>query len=297
VILGQRRIHIHEDGRQVPLVPHAPLLSSAAQPWEGFLLERHISTGFDVPRHEHSGIVLSMQLQPSLRVEWRSGLDTGSATVGEGSLTLHGRDGCEASRWTGNYNRVLFELDSLHLERIVEGGITGGRIEVAERWVFEDKRIEYLLRALLVELEQGAPGGKLFGEQVAGSLAVLLAQEYSVVRPKVFGTAGRLPAWRLRRAYDYVSSHLSGDISLGALAAAAEMSSYYFAKLFRATTGMSPHQYVVQQRLERAKILLRNPNMRIYEVGVRVGYVDPKHFRNIFHREVGVTPAEYRSGL
>jgi AraC family transcriptional regulator len=292
-----RRVSIHEDGRPTPLVPHLPLLSSANQPWEGFLLEQHASEGFEVPKHDHSAILLSMQLSASLRLDWRSGRGAGSAQVDAGSLTLHGRGSCDRSLWTGSYDRLLFELDPLQLERLTEGRFPGGRIDVAERWIFKDPRIEYLLRTLQVELKHGVPAGKLFGEQVGNTLAMLLAGQYAVIAPGVYATRGRLPKSRLIKVYEYVGANLSQDISLSALAETAGMSPYYFARLFKLTTGTTPHQYVVQRRIERAKQLLRDPSISVFEVGIRVGYLDPKHFRELFRREVRTTPTNYRSKL
>jgi hypothetical protein len=67
-----KRISIDGGGRNFPIVPHLPLLSSASHEWDGFLLERHLSDGFDVPKHSHSSILLSMQLNASLRLGWKS---------------------------------------------------------------------------------------------------------------------------------------------------------------------------------------------------------------------------------
>src|ERR1700761_5064135 len=113
-----RRISIDDDGRQVPLVPQEPLLSSASQHWDGFLLERHLSSGFEVPKHNHSAILLSMQLSASLHLEWRSDSGLRRTVVDAGGLTLHGRFGCNRSTWIGDYNRVVFELEPDHLERL-----------------------------------------------------------------------------------------------------------------------------------------------------------------------------------
>ena len=228
-----RRISIHEDGRSTPLVPHLPLLPSANQPWDGFLLEHHTSKGFEVPKHDHSSILLSMQLSASLRLHWRSGRGAGSAQVDAGSLTLHGRSSCDRSMWTGSYDRLLFELDPVQLERLTEGRFPASR--------------------------------------------------------------GRLPKSRLSKVREYVEANLDRDISLSALASTAAMSPYYFARLLKQTTGITPHQYVVQRRIERAKELLRDPNISVFEVGIRVGYLDPKHFRDLFRREVRATPTDYRS--
>ncbi|MEG9438394.1 helix-turn-helix transcriptional regulator [Edaphobacter sp. HDX4] len=294
-VVPSRRISVDGGGRHFALVPHLPLLSSASQQWEGFLLERHVSDGFEVPKHSHSSILLSMQLNASLRLEWKSAFGGHNAVVDAGTLTLHGAASCNGSTWNGAYNRILFELDERHLEHLTEGKFPGAKVEIAEHWSFKDPRLEYLLKVLHDELQQGAPAGRLFGEQVGNAVAMLLAKQYSVVRPYVYRGGGRIPTSRIRKVFDYIEAHLHQDIHLSDLASTAAMSPYYFARLFKTSIGVTPHQYVIQRRIDRAKEMLRNSQMSIFEIGVRVGYADPKHFRTLFRREVGVAPNAFRA--
>jgi AraC family transcriptional regulator len=235
-----------------------------------------------------------MQLNASLHLEWKSESGERSAVVEAGSLTLHGA-GCNGSTWNGAYNRVLFELDQRHLEHLTEGRFAGARVEITERWTFNDPRLEHLLKTLYVELREGAPAGRLFAEQVGNAVAMLLAKQYSVMRPDVYGGGGRIPMPRIKRVLDYVEAHLHQNIHLSDLASVAAMSPYYFARLFKNSTGITPHQHVVQRRIDRAKEMLRYSQMSILEIGVRVGYADPKHFRTLFRRAVDASPNEYRA--
>jgi AraC family transcriptional regulator len=291
----KRRISIDSSGGHFPLVPHLPLLSSASQQWEGFLLERHLGDGFEVPEHNHSSILVSMQLNASMRLKWQSERGGQSAVVDAGSLTLHGASGCSGSTWEGAYNRLLFELDQKHLEHLTEGRFAGARMEIAERWAFKDPRLEHLLKTLYAELQEGAPAGRLFGEQVGNAVIMLLAKQYSIIRPDIYGSGGKIPGSRLKRVLDYVENNLHQDIHLSELASVITMSPYYFARLFKNSTGLSPHQYMIQRRIDRAKEMLQNSKISIFEIGVRVGYADAKHFRTLFRREVGLSPNDYRA--
>lgn len=93
---------------------------------------------------------------------------------------------------------------------------------------------------------------------------------------------------------EYIEQHLDSNISLTALADAAGLSMYHFAKAFKQSTGATPHQFVLDRKIERAKALLRDPNRSVLEASARTGFVDQSHFTKIFRRLVGVTPSVYR---
>ena len=294
--LALRRISVDGNGCRIPIVPFAPVLSSATQQWEGFLVEhflveRHVC---EIPPHEHSAIMLSVQLNGSVRKEWKSESGGRTAVMDAGSLALHGLMSCNASVYSGTINSLLFTLDSAHLERLTEGGFPGARVEIAERCAFKDPRLENLLQVLYGELRHSAPAGPIFAEQVGNAIAMLLAKQYSTVTPGAYGSGGRIPTSRLKKVFDYVEAYLHEDVHLSDLAKTAAMSAHYFAQLFKNSTGVCPHQYVTQRRIARAKELLRNSEISVFEIGVSVGYADPKHFRNLFRRQVGVSPSDFR---
>jgi AraC family transcriptional regulator len=121
-----------------------------------------------------------------------------------------------------------------------------------------------------------------------------LLQHYAVCPPQLRSYRGGLPKARLRRVLEYMQAHLDQELSLAALAAVVQMSPYYFSRLFKQSIGLSPHQYLLHQRVERAKHLLANPQRRIAEVSQELGFAAQSHFTTVFRKLVGTTPRAYQ---
>jgi AraC family transcriptional regulator len=103
-----------------------------------------------------------------------------------------------------------------------------------------------------------------------------------------------LQKWRLKRVTDHVDAHLSRRITLANMAAAAGLTRMHFAAQFRASTGMRPHDFVLQRRIERAQELLRNPELALVDVALSVGFQTQAHFTTVFKRFAGGTPHRWR---
>ena len=104
-----------------------------------------------------------------------------------------------------------------------------------------------------------------------------------------------LPRPRLRRVTEYITTHLEEDLTLARLGAVACMSPYHFARLFKRSTGLPPHRFVVRARVDHAAVLLAAPVLRIAEISRAVGFCSPSHFSAVFRRIMGVTPRAYRA--
>jgi len=116
-----------------------------------------------------------------------------------------------------------------------------------------------------------------------------LSASLAVVEP-----IGGLPPWRLQRVFAYIRENIARDVSVAELAKTVGMSQYYFSKLFKMSTGTTPHQYVMRQRVERAQEMLREGRTALATVATQVGFETQSHFTSVFRHLVGVTPKRYR---
>ena len=105
---------------------------------------------------------------------------------------------------------------------------------------------------------------------------------------------GGLAPARLRRVTELVHAKIEEELSLEEMAQSAGLSTAHFSQMFRKSTGESPHQFVLRQRLERAKEMLREAEPRVLDVAVACGFKTQQHFARVFRRMCGASPTEYR---
>jgi AraC-like DNA-binding protein len=103
-----------------------------------------------------------------------------------------------------------------------------------------------------------------------------------------------LQTWRLRRVMEYVDTHLASSLPLSKLAMVAGLSRMHFAAQFKMATGSSPHQFVLKQRVERAKTMLADTKDELVDVALSVGFQSQAHFTTVFRRFAGETPGRWR---
>ncbi|MGH8631354.1 MAG: helix-turn-helix domain-containing protein [Burkholderiales bacterium] len=105
---------------------------------------------------------------------------------------------------------------------------------------------------------------------------------------------GRLSGRRLQRVIAYVHAHLAENVCLQNMAVAAGLSPFHFARLFKSTTGFTPHGYLVRIRVERVKELLSRCDRTMTEIAAEAGFADQSHMSKVFRRVMGGTPTEFR---
>ncbi|WP_207398435.1 helix-turn-helix domain-containing protein [Bremerella alba] len=152
------------------------------------------------------------------------------------------------------------------------------------------------LTALRRELITGGPGGRLCAESLANVLVVQLIRQMTNregANGAFRGAGGRLTRHALRAVEEYIHAHLHQSISLADLAAVAQLSEFHFARLFKQTTGLPPHQFVIHQRVERAKHLIAEGRLSLAQIAIEVGFSDQSQLNRHFKRLVGVTPKRF----
>jgi AraC family transcriptional regulator len=173
-------------------------------------------------------------------------------------------------------------------------GIDPDTVGFVETLGIFDPRIETIALSLLAELRTEGLGGRLYVESLANLLGIHLLRDHSSVKPPSLPRSVGLDRAALRRVSTYIEEHLAEDLALAELAAVASLSPYYFARLFKASTGFSPHQYVIQRRVERAKLFLSTTNWSLAAIAHAVGFAHESHLALHFKRLTGLLPSASR---
>ncbi len=167
------------------------------------------------------------------------------------------------------------------------------KIGFTDQFLIHDAQVEHIGLALLAEVIDGAQNGALYRNTLATALTVHLLRKYSSAH-----IDDRLPPAlsriALQRALEYIDSHFSEDIALDALAGLANVSVSHFNKLFRQDVGVSPYQYILQKRVERAKRLLLQGELTIAQIAAEVGFYDQSHLTRHMRNLLGVTPGTFQ---
>lgn len=147
--------------------------------------------------------------------------------------------------------------------------------------------------ALKTTLETEGSDSRLYADSMTQALAIHLLSRYSTRNPAVLPLRGRLPQQQLQQSIDYIQENLDQNISLAELAEIVQLSPYHFARLFKQSTGLPPHQYRIKCRIDRAKELLNSTNLAIANIAQIVGFSSQGHLNYHFKRLVGTTPKAF----
>ena len=167
--------------------------------------------------------------------------------------------------------------------------------ERGARYGVVDTHVVDLVQRLQHQLRWGEPLGAAYVQGLSLTLAsyVLVNAHGSCLSRAEHAPSARLESEAITA---YVEDNLGCNISLLEMAASAGYSPDHFARLFKRTFRVSPHQYILARRIERAKSMLRDPKYSIVDVALACGFSSQAHLSAMFKRSTGVTPGTYRKG-
>ncbi len=273
----------------------APLKSSRSRGWSGIVVERYRANDVDVVAKSPAALI-TVHLGPAVTVEQtRCNKDDRRRLIkGDITVTQPGKFKRWQHRGQADFVAVWIAPALIRNTAAAAGEIRPERIKLRGNFGIRDPQIEQLGLSLLSELEDEGFGSRLYAESLASALAVHLLRRYSTIRAAVGRPATVLPSFKLRRATEYINDNLGRNLGLPEIASSLAMSSYHFARVFKQTTGVAPHRYVIERRVECAKSLLRETDLSISEIAHRVGCTNQSHFSMLFHRATAMTPSMFR---
>ena len=239
-------------------------------------------------RHDQA---FAMMLRPG-SIEWgskRSALEKFDYAAGD--LALCDR---HIGEWVGLMNVMHLQLSISDAALMASSDGAYGEVELRPSRKFANPRLSALVAAAHAEMVAGFPSGRLFLDSVEQAMAVSLVKDRAARHRLVEMYRGGLGSARLRKIRELVQAKMEDDLGLDEMAQSVGLSTAHFGRMFRKSTGETPHQFVLRQKIERAKAMLRAPNARVLDVAVACGFKTQQHFAQVFRDVCRVSPTEYR---
>jgi AraC family transcriptional regulator len=281
------------------LVSFAPCAASDWHGRVGMLAARYLDAPameIEMPPSTHHSLVLVRR--PSEECEIRYEDVDRYVPPAAGSILVIPAGSPVRWRWAGRNDSLHVSLEPRLLAQVAAEsfGLDPARVIVPPLDSLDLPHLRAVMMAVDAELSVGAAGASLAAESLANVLAVHLIRHLTEPPRSARRRDGALPRGRLRAVVEFIEEHFDAGPSLEQMAAVARRSPYHFARQFKTATGLPPHQYVIQRRVERAKHLLQaGTDLSLAEVAARAGFSDQSQFSHHFKRHIGVTPGRFRA--
>ena len=302
--MSTARIQMMSKGRRAPFFA-APDFSSADHPWAGYTFEEATpgrgSNPEPLPSHSYSKTTLLFVTSGGGSfLNWKHRGVWNKDPCRQGTVSIVRRDvEIQSSGLSKPLPVMVLQLDNSRLQQIAPDHALAIERSLDTAQVTFDRRLAGLLSAMREEVREGCPSGRLFGESISVALLAYLAGKYATPghADSSNGSNGALPPAQKRQLVDYIRSTLAANITVTELAELVQMSPSHFARVFRATFGVTPYRFVMQQRVEAAKEMLATTKFSASQVSNAFGFSSQSHFAKVFRRFTGVTPKQYRAGF
>lgn len=291
-----QRISVLRNDRLVPLFSAEHARTAASQLRSGVLVERHTVEAGEIPSHEHLDFCLHLQTRGAAGFEWWSQGKNAIERTSPGSMILVAPGTRDRLHWQGRSERLILSIPSSWLRGLEEQSGVRSLSEFSTKWAFEDPVLKNLMQEMGRQVGEGWPLGGLYADLLAMSLGRQLLLRHAANPVSAQEQKGGLTALKLRRALEYINQHLSEDVKIEEVAREVEQSAFHFAHAFRNSTGYTPYQYLMDQRMARARQLLKSTDLPVQDIASLTGFGSAVNFVRAFRQRVGVTPGEWRKG-
>jgi len=247
----------------------------------------------EVPGQEYTRV--SIHVGPPVEVSCHRAGHYHCGTSVRGDIHIIPADTPSAWDVRGKDTFLILSVSPSLLKRVAkELGDDPDGIEIRNRFQVRDTQLENIGWALKEEMECGYPSGQLYFDSLAAAVTTRLIRYHSSKSVDVKWPNKRLSDRRLRQVFAYIEDNLAENIALADLAAVVGLSVSHFNVLFREAVGLSPHQYLIRRRIERAKDLLGEGKLSISQIATESGFAHQSHLARHMRRMLGVAPKALR---
>ena len=266
--------------------------SSVNLGWQGITVELHSLPKSEYPEHYVQGHRLAvMRGGKPITYEWKDSDRWKSRQIHPGGFFLQSHGELNTPRWFEKFEIIAIAIEPSFVAQCFGDAIDCNNVRFLERRAAYNPDVARFATHFEAELINSIYGGVLYGESLALAFSLLLLEQHSessLTLPK-----GKLSSLQLREIIEYIHAHLDTQLSLTNLATQLSLSTFHFARLFKKSLGLSPHKYILQTRIERAKNLILSQCLPLSNIALQTGFYDQTHFGKAFKKYVGVSPKAF----
>lgn len=284
----------------LPILPRPPLVSSYQQQWHGISYEYHCQPQHNTPEHyleQHVIAINNIGNRPPLEAIRTLNDRSRQEKVVDGDIVVIPAKADHKSSWNRETEFTLLILEPKFVAFAAYETIDPDRVEILPHFAKPDPLIAQLGSALTTQMKTDSNATSLYVNSAAHLLAIHLLRFYGTKQPVFQEYGDGLSKSRLKQVIEYIRANIDQDLSLEKLAELVQMSTFYFARLFKQSTGYTPHQYIMRCRIEQAEYLLKQRNLSIVEICQQVGFQSQSHFTQLFRKYNGITPKKYQESF
>jgi AraC family transcriptional regulator len=292
MVEGRLRHYVNGKFKRIPGLNC--LMSSADSSWSGFLIEHQ---KYDAGRLSEPVCVYNPRLlvvkRGRITRSWREGRYPHTDRLNPGTVIFIDRGyQLDDVVFDASWEHLAIELEESKRDQWTRGE-DFPNTTLLEHVITEEARVTALAQCMYAEILNGCPSGKLYGVSLSLALMSYVWQRYASSHPPVRTRQSGLSTPKLRRLLDFMLANLDSDLALHDLAELVDLSPRHLCRSFKQATGTSPYRYILKERIERSKALLRMGNIPIAEVALSVGFSSQSHFADAFHKCTGTTPGSF----
>ncbi len=277
------------------LFPCPPILTSQNTGWDGISFRYMSQPAYETPEvctplahsitiFTHGNYVIHADRTLAGRFHYDS-------VVGGDIVIIPANIGQKCA-WDANGDFIILSIETTAFAAAIDESKQPEQVELLPHFATPDPLVLQIGLAIKNALQNHSSGSRLYAETMVNALAVHLLQHYSARKPKIKEYLNGLSKHQLNIIIEYIQNNLDKDLGLKELAFLLHMSPHYFCQLFKQSMRMTPHQYVIQTRVNRAKELLLSRKYSIAQIALMVGFANQSHLNRHFKKLLGVTPGK-----
>ncbi len=274
-------------------LPCAPLLCSHEAEWSTIQLALFEQPPHRIPEHVSPYHVICINAGAPVTLEQTIGGKSYAEDSVPGDIGIYPAHFWQSFEWHQAAKFLQLYLEPMVLNRISSELYGRDTAELLARPIPADPVISQIAATLQRTLSTQAAGSRLYADAMSNALATHLVYHHCAHNPKPTAFLGRLSQSQLKRITEYINEHLAENLSLAELANVVALSPFHFARLFKSSVGVAPHQYHIRCRVNHAKQLLLKRELSIAQIAYAVGFASQSHLNYHFKRVVGLTPTAF----